>query len=68
MSTHSKKDLDEVVKPPVNLQDVNRLLEVGKLLSSVLTEEERKALQDAMMTDPAQECLTSSEIGNTSVS
>lgn len=64
-----KKDPNQRLEHSVDIQDVNRLLEVGKLLSSVLTEEELKALHEAIMPELAQTYLSSSEkVGNTSVS
>jgi hypothetical protein len=69
MRTHAKEKIEQAIEHSVNLQDVNRLLELGKLLSSILTEEELKALHDVLMSDHAQKCLPSSEkIGNTGVS
>ena len=59
MLTGVKNDLSQGLEYSVNLQDVNRLLELGKLLSSILTEEELKALHDAIMTNPSQKCLSS---------
>ena len=58
MRTYVKKDLSQKLEHSVNVQDVNRLLELGKLLSSILTDEELRELQDAIMSDPAQQiCL-----------
>ena len=61
MHTSIKKNTNQVEAPIVHVQDVKRLLEVGRLLASILTEEELKALQDEVMADPAYECRSSSE-------
>jgi hypothetical protein len=69
MRTHAKEEIKQGTEHSVILQDVNRLLELGKLLSSILTEEELKALQSAITTDSSKKCLSSPEkIGNTGVS
>jgi hypothetical protein len=39
------------IKPIVTIEDVNRVLEVGRLLLSVLTEEEIEALQELLIRD-----------------
>ncbi len=52
---------NQVLDRPVDLQDVNRLLELGKILSSILTEEELKILQDTIMLGPTQVTLSLQE-------
>lgn len=59
--TNFKTDTNPVVDRPVDLQDVNRLLELGKILSSVLTEEELKILQDTIMLGPILVTLSRQE-------
>jgi hypothetical protein len=46
----------------VSKDDLDRVLEIGRLLLSVLTEEEIEQLQDLLSSDCAQE-----KIGNTGV-
>jgi hypothetical protein len=57
MLTNFRIDTDQVLDRSVDLQDVNRLLELGKILSSILTEEELKILQDTIMLGPTQATL-----------
>ena len=57
MLTNFKTDTIQVLDRTVNLQDVNRLLELGKILSSILTEEELKTLHDTIMLGPTQATL-----------
>lgn len=61
----SKSYIDSSTKLSVTLQDVNRVLEVGQLLLSVLTEEEIKDLQVLLLTKDQLE--TDSKIGNAGV-
>lgn len=61
MLTNFKTDTNTVLDRPVDLQDVNRLLELGKILSSVLTEEELKILQDTIMLGPILVTLSHQE-------
>ena len=61
----SKFDIDYSTKLNVTLQDVNRVLEVGQLLLSVLTEEELKDLRVLSQTENQLEM--DSEIGNAGV-
>ena len=46
----------------MTIEDVNRVLEVGRLLLSVLTEEEIEELQEILSRQKAEE-----EIGNTGI-
>ena len=61
-----KKSLQTIPTNSPNVQvskdDLNRVLEIGRLLLSVLTEEEIKQLQELFTSDCAQE-----KIGNTGV-
>jgi len=61
----SKSDIDSSTKLNVTLQDVNRVLEVGQLLLSVLSEEEVRDLQ--VLLQPENQLVIDSEIGNTGV-
>ena len=61
----SKFDIDSSTKLNVTLQEVNRILEVGQLLLSVLTEEELKDLKFLSQTENQLEM--DSEIGNAGV-
>jgi len=61
----SKFDIDSSTKLNVTLQDVNRVLEAGQLLLSVLTEEELKDLKFLSQTENQLEM--DSEIGNAGV-
>ena len=61
----SKSDIDSSTKLIVTLQDVNRVLEVGQLLLSVLSEEEVRDLQ--VLLQPENQLVIDSEIGNTGV-
>ena len=61
----SKFDIDSSTKLNVTLQDVNRVLEAGQLLLSVLTEEELKDLRVLSQTENQLEI--DSEIGNAGV-
>lgn len=61
----SKSDIDSSTKLIVTLQDVNRVLEVGQLLLTVLTEEEIKDLQVLLLTKDQLEM--DSKIGNAGV-
>ena len=49
--------------PEITIEDVNRLLEVGRILFSVLTKEELEQLQENLSRESAIR-----EIGNTGVS
>jgi hypothetical protein len=60
MSEESAKKLSTTSE--VTIEDVNRVLEVGHLLLSVLSEEEIEALQELLIKDESK-----NEIGNTSV-
>ena len=51
-----------LIKPKVTIEDVNRVLEVGRLLLSVLTQEELEELQNALIN-----LSDTQKIGNTSV-
>ena len=51
-----------LIIPAVTIEDVNRVLEVGRLLLSVLTEEEIEELQVILSKQKSRE-----EIGNTGV-
>ena len=51
------------IQPKVTIEDVNRVLEVGRLLLSVLTPEEIEEFQALLIGEP----LTELEIGNTGV-
>ena len=69
MRTHAKEEIEQGIEHSVSVQDVKRVLELGKLLSSILTEEELQSLHDAIMTDASEKCWSSPEkIGNTGVS
>lgn len=57
MLTNFETNTNQVLDRPVDLQDVNRLLELGKILSSILTEDELKILQDKIMLGPTQATL-----------
>jgi hypothetical protein len=59
--TNFETDTNQVLDRPVDLQDVNRLLELGKILSSILTEEELRILQDTIMLGPTQVTLSPQE-------
>ena len=48
--------------PEVTIEEVNRVLEVGRMLLSVLTEEEIEELQEILSIQKTEE-----EIGNTRV-
>ena len=48
--------------PEVTIEEVNRVLEVGRLLLSVLTEEEIEELREILSRQKAEE-----EIGNTGI-
>ena len=61
----SKSYIDSSTKLSVTLQDVSRVLEVGQLLLSVLTEEEIKDLQVLLLTKDQLEM--DSKIGNAGV-
>ena len=61
----SKFDIDSSTKLNITLQDVNRVLEAGQLLLSVLTEEELKDLKFLSQTENQLEM--DSEIGNAGV-
>ena len=78
--THSRNGLAVKIKqasiqnissPGVSVVEVNRLLEMGKLLLAVLTAEERNELQELLrMVSPEispQERSSTDGIGNTSV-
>jgi hypothetical protein len=51
------------IQPKVTIEDVNRVLEVGRLLLSVLTPEEIEELQALLIGEP----FTAPDIGNTGV-
>ena len=61
----SKFDIDSSTKLNVTLQDVNRILEVGQLLLTVLVEEEIRDLQVLLQSENQLEMA--SEIGNAGV-
>jgi len=61
----SKSDIDSSTKLIVTLQDVNRVLEVGQLFLTVLTEEEIKDLRVLLLTKDQLEM--DSKIGNAGV-
>ena len=60
MSEETTKNLSTTSE--VTIEDVNRVLEVGRLLLSVLSEEEIEALQELLIRDESK-----NEIGNTGV-
>lgn len=47
-------DTKQVLDRTVDLQDVKRLLELGKILISILTEEELKMLEETLMLGRSQ--------------
>ena len=60
------------VKPEVTVEDVKRVLEVGKILMSALTPEELDQLREIMKSQALDHLLvmslsSRSEVGNTSV-
>lgn len=57
-----KFDKKRSTKPQVTIEEVNRVLEVGRLLFSVLTEEEKSELI-RLLNSPSEK----SEIGNAGV-
>jgi hypothetical protein len=61
MLTNYKKGTNLVLDRSVDLQDVKRLLELGKILSSVLTEEEFKILQETILPGRTQVALSPPE-------
>ena len=61
----SKSYIDSSTKLSVTLQDVSRVLEVGQLLLSVLSEEEIQDFQVLLLTENQLEM--DSKIGNASV-
>lgn len=61
MRTNFKNETNQMLAHPVDLQDVNRLLELGRILSSILTEEELKTIQDTIMIGAAQVALSPQE-------
>jgi hypothetical protein len=61
MLTNYKKGTNLVLDRSVDLQDVKRLLELGKILSSVLTEEEFKILQETILPGRTQVALSPQE-------
>lgn len=61
MLTNFETDTNHVLDRPVELQDVKRLLELGKILTSILTEEELKKLQETIMIVPSQVALSPQE-------
>jgi hypothetical protein len=54
MFTSFKADTNQVLDRTVDLQDVKRLLELGKILISILTKEELKILEETIMSGPSQ--------------
>lgn len=60
MSEETTKNLSTTSE--VTIEDVNRVLEVGRLLLSVLSEEEIEALQELLIRDESK-----NELGNTGV-
>lgn len=54
MFTSFETDTNQVLDRTVDLQDVKRLLELGKILISILTEEELKILEETVMLGPSQ--------------
>ena len=59
----------EKERPTITIEEVNRILEVGRLLLSVLTQEEMDELQALLYGEPFPflEDSVEPEIGNTSV-
>ena len=57
-----KYDKKRSTKPQVTIEEVNRVLEVGRLLFSVLTEEEKEELIRLLSTPSSK-----NEIGNAGV-
>ena len=55
----SEKAVKSPKEKPITVEDVNRLLDLGRLLFSVLTPEEIEALQDHL-----NKASTSGKIGN----
>ena len=68
MFTSFDTDTNQVLDRTVDLQDVKRLLELGKMLISILTEEELKILEGTIMHGPSQVSSSPQKIGNTGVS
>ena len=60
MSEENTKNLSTTSE--VTIEDVNRVLEVGRLLLSVLSEEEIEVIQELLIRDEYK-----NEIGNTGV-
>ena len=60
MSEETAKNLSTTSE--VTIEDVNRVLEVGRLLLSVLSEEEIEVIQELLIRDESK-----NEIGNTGV-
>lgn len=54
MFTSFEADTNQVLDRTVDLQDVKRLLELGKILISILTKEELKILEETIMSGPSQ--------------
>ena len=64
--------LADPIKPEVTVEDVKRVLEVGKILMSALTPEELDQLREIMKSQALDHLLVMSlssraEVGNTSV-
>ncbi len=69
MSKNLKQELNVMLEPPVSLQEVNRLLELGKLLASVLSPEEIDELHKLQLSESlVMKPLLFEKIGNTGVS
>ena len=60
MSEETAKNLSTTSE--VTIEDVNRVLEVGRMLLSVLSEEEIEVIQELLIRDESK-----NEIGNTGV-
>jgi hypothetical protein len=64
-----KQDSKVICEPPVSLKEVKQLLELGKILFSVLTPEEVEELKKMVYSEPLKvEALLFEKIGNTGVS
>ena len=67
MARKSKEE--RLIEPEVTVEEVNRVLEIGRLLLSVLTQDELEELQALLGGEPFPfpENNITSEIGNTGV-
>lgn len=61
MLSNFETDTKQIMNHPVELQDVKRLLELGKILISILTEEELNKLPETIMIGPSQAALPPQE-------